>query len=354
MQEIRIEKSRTPKDKPDWDHLGFGSYFTDHMFLMDYNDEKGWYDPRIVPYGPISFDPASMVLHYGQETFEGLKAYRTAGGKTQLFRPTENIRRMNRSNARICIPEIEEEIYLEAIKQLVNTDIDWVPSQPGTSLYIRPFMIATDAHLGVRPSHNYLFIIICCPVGAYYPEGLDPVKILIENEDVRSVKGGTGMAKTGGNYAATIRAQSRAQDKGYTQVLWLDGVHRKYIEEVGTMNVFFKISGRIVTPPLHGTILAGVTRSSCIQILQSWGMDVDERPITIDELFGAAKSGSLEEAFGTGTAAVVSPIGEFNYDGDIVSVTGGQIGPVSQRLYDELTGIQWGIREDPYGWTMEI
>ena len=354
MQEIKIEKTKMPKIKPDWDHLGFGSFFTDHMFIMDYNSKKGWYDPRIVPYAPIAFDPSAMVLHYGQETFEGLKAYRTDSGKTLLFRPMENIRRMNRSNARICIPEIDEEMYLQAIRQLVNVDIDWVPSQPGTSLYIRPFMIATDAHLGVRPSENYLFIIICSPVGAYYPEGLDPVKILIENEDVRSVKGGTGMAKTGGNYAATIRAQSRAHDKGYTQVLWLDGVHRKYIEEVGTMNVFFKISGTIVTPPLHGTILAGVTRSSCIAILQSWGMEVQERPITIDELFDAAKSGSLEEAFGTGTAAVVSPIGEFNYDGDIVCVTGGQIGPVSQRLYDELTGIQWGSREDPYGWTMEI
>lgn len=354
MQKIRIERTTAPKAKPDYGNLGFGNYFTDHMFLLNYTEGKGWYDARVVPYGPLAFDPAAMVLHYGQETFEGLKAYYTSDGAVQLFRPLENIRRMNRSNRRLCIPEIDEELYLEAIKELIRTDIDWMPKAEGTSMYIRPFVVATDAHLGVRPSQNYYFIIVLSPVAAYYPEGLNPVKILVEDEDVRAVRGGTGEAKTGGNYAATIRAQDKAKDKGYTQVLWLDGVHRKYIEEVGTMNVLFKIDGKVVTPPLHGSILPGVTRDSCLQLLRSWGVPVEERLISVEELFEAAKSGKLEEAFGSGTAAVVSPIGEFNFAGDIVTVNSGKIGELTQKLYDNLTGIQWGKLPDPFGWTMKV
>ena len=353
MQEITVTRTTAPKEKPDYQHLGFGIYFTDHMFLMNYTEGQGWYDARIVPYGPLSFDPTAMVLHYGQETFEGMKAYWTGDGM-QLFRPMENIRRMNRSNRRLCIPEIPEEIYLEGIKALLHTDEDWMPKAEGTSMYIRPFVVATDAHLGVRTSHNYLFIIVLSPVAAYYPEGLNPVKILVEDEDVRAVRGGTGEAKTGGNYAATIRAQYKAQEKGYTQVLWLDGVHRKYIEEVGTMNVLFKIDGTVVTPPLGGSILPGVTRRSCLELLRSWGVPVEERMISVDELFEAAESGRLEEAFGSGTAAVVSPIGELNYEGKIVPVSGGKIGPLTQKLYDALTAIQWGKAEDPFGWTMKI
>ncbi|MDR2670438.1 MAG: branched-chain amino acid aminotransferase [Oscillospiraceae bacterium] len=354
MQAITVQRTAAPKEKPDFSRLGFGQYFTDHMFLLHYTEGTGWHTPRIVPYGPLSLDPASMVLHYGQETFEGLKAYRADDGRTLLFRPLENIRRMNRSNRRLQIAEIDETLYLEAIKALVRADIDWVPTHPDTSLYIRPFIIATDPYLGVRASHTYQFLIILSPVGAYYPEGIDPVSILIETEDVRAVKGGTGEAKTGGNYAATIRAQVRAKEKGYTQVLWLDGVHRRYIEEVGTMNVFFSIDGRVVTPPLEGSILPGVTRDSAIRLLTSWGVPVDQRVIAIDELVEAAGAGRLSESFGTGTAAVISPIGSFNYNEQIIPVSGGQIGPLARRLYDELTGIQWGKKADPFGWTVEI
>ncbi|MDR0671401.1 MAG: branched-chain amino acid aminotransferase [Oscillospiraceae bacterium] len=354
MQPIAVQRTTAPKEKPDFSSLGFGQYFTDHMFLLHYTEGAGWHTPRIVPYAPLTLDPASMVLHYGQETFEGLKAYRAADGRTLLFRPLENIRRMNRSNRRLQIAEIDETLFLEAIKSLVRADIDWVPTHPDTSLYIRPFIIATDPYLGVRASHTYQFLIILSPVGAYYPEGIDPVSILIETEDVRAVKGGTGEAKTGGNYAATIRAQVRAKEKGYTQVLWLDGVHRRYIEEVGTMNVFFSLGGRVVTPPLEGSILPGVTRDSAIRLLTSWGVPVDQRAISIDELVEAAGAGRLSESFGTGTAAVISPIGSFNYNGQIIPVSGGQIGPLARRLYDELTGIQWGERADPFGWVVEI
>ena len=354
---ITVRRTENPKSKPDFNNLGFGKYFTDHMFLLDYDCARGWHDPRVEPYRPLSLDPASMVLHYGQEVFEGLKAYRASDGRVLLFRPLENIRRLNRSDARLCIASIapiDEQLYLEGLKALIRADIGWVPNLPDTSLYIRPFVIATDPYLGVRASNTYKFIIILSPVGAYYPEGMDPVRILIETEDVRAVKGGTGEAKTGGNYAATIRAQDKAKVKGYTQVLWLDGVHRRYIEEVGTMNVFFALDGTVVTPPLEGSILPGITRDSVIQLLRSWDVPVAERPIDIDELTAAARSGYLDEAFGSGTAAVISPIGEFNANGSLLSVNRGQIGPLAQRLYDELTGIQWGRIDDPFGWTMEV
>ena len=352
--EISITKNQNPKQKPDMTKLGFGKYFTDHMFIMDYDREKGWNSPRIVPYGPIALDPSAMILHYGQEVFEGMKAYYSKDGRILLFRPEKNMARMNMSNDRLCIPRIDEDLALKAICELIKIDIDWIPHEEGTSLYIRPFIIATEPALGVHPAGQYMFIVILSPVGAYYPEGLNPVKIYVENEYVRSVKGGMGFAKTAGNYAASIKAQQVAADKNYTQVLWLDGVHRKYIEEVGTMNVFFKIGDDVITPSLDGSILPGITRMSCIELMESWGINVIQRKLSIDELMLAASNGDLKEAFGTGTAAVISPIGELKYGDDKVIINDGKIGKLSQKLYDTLTGIQWGTVESPSGWVYQI
>lgn len=349
--DISITKTSCPKEKPDSSALGFGKIFTDHMFVMDYSREKGWHDARIVPFGNISIHPASTVLHYGSEIFEGLKAYRRADGVVQLFRPMENIRRMNASAERLCLPQIDENEAMHILKTFVSLEQDWTPSAPGTSLYLRPFMFGNDESLGVHAVHNARFMIIASPVGSYYPEGINPVKIMIEDKDVRAVRGGTGYAKCGGNYAASNRAGERAEQKGYTQVLWLDGVERRYIEEVGAMNVMFKINGEIVTPALTGSILPGITRKSCIELLKSEGYTVNERLLSIDELEAALKDGSLEEAWGCGTAAVVSPIGELAYKDEVFTVGGGKIGPVTQHLYDTLTGIQWGRIEDKFGWT---
>ena len=354
MDKITIQRTSAPKAKPDVNGIPFGTYFTDHMFLMDYVKGQGWINPRIVPYGPISLEPSAMVFHYAQEIFEGLKAYRTAEGKIQLFRPYENIRRLNNSAERLCVPPIEEEDFMTALRTLIEVDADWVPSEPDTSLYIRPFVIATDPHVGVHASHTYLFAIICCPVGSYYPEGIDPVKIMIESRDVRAVRGGTGYTKCGGNYAASLRASEIAAEKGFSQVLWLDGVYRKYIEEVGSMNVMFKINGKIITPELTGSVLPGITRKSCIELLREWGYEVEERMLSIDELMAAAADGSLEEAWGTGTAAVVSPIGEISYLDKDYTVCGGKIGSVTQKLYDTITGIQWGKIEDKHNWIVSV
>lgn len=355
MQEIRVELTKNPKEKPqDQSKLGFGNYYTDHMFLMNYDEGQGWHDPRIVPYGPIALDPAAMCLHYGQEVFEGLKAYRTADGRILLFRPDRNMARLNVSNDRLCIPPIDEEFAIEAIKKLVLVDKDWIPTEEGTSLYIRPYIFAVDAHVGVHPAHHLIFAIILSPVGAYYPEGLNPVKIYVEDEYVRAVKGGMGFTKTGGNYAASLKAQAEAEKKGYTQVLWLDGVERKYIEEVGTMNVFFVIDDEVITPELRGSILSGVTRMSCIDILRSWGMKVSERRLSIQEVAKAAEEGRLKEAFGSGTAAVISPIGELRWGNDVMVINDGKIGEISAKLYDNLTGIQWGKLPDEFGWTVEV
>jgi branched-chain amino acid aminotransferase len=324
------------------------------MFLMDYDEGRGWHDPRIVPYAPFVLEPSAMVFHYAQEIFEGLKAYRRADGGIQLFRPWANIKRMNESCQRMCIPTLDEALYLEALKELVLLDADWVPSVPETSLYIRPFIIATEPHVGVHASSSYIFCIFTCPVGAYYAEGINPIKIFVETTDVRAVVGGTGHAKTGGNYAATLRAGQLAGRQGFSQVLWLDGVHRKYIEEVGSMNVFFKINGEVVTPPLAGSILPGITRDSCIKILENWNIPLTERRITYDELFNAAADGKLEEAWGSGTAAVISPIGEIVSSEKHETINGGKIGSLTQRLYDYLTGIQWGKVQDPFGWIYKI
>ncbi len=352
--EIKITKAPVLKEKPDSSTLGFGKIFTDHMFMMDWNSDKGWYNARIVPFENLSIHPASTVLHYGSEIFEGLKAYRRKDGKVQLFRPIENIRRMNRSAERLCLPEIPEALAMEVLEAFVELEQDWTPFEEGTSLYLRPFMFGNDESLGVHAVHNATYVIIASPVGSYYAEGINPVKIMIEDEDVRAVRGGTGYAKCGGNYAASNRAGERAAQKGYAQVLWLDGVERKYIEEVGAMNVMFKIDGKIVTPMLSGSILPGITRMSCIAVLKDKGYTVEERLLSIDELAEALKNGKLEEAWGCGTAAVVSPIGELCYKDVKYPVNNGEIGEVTQMLYDILTGIQWGKLPDKFGWIKEI
>ncbi len=348
--EIRIEKTKNPKVKPDQKNLGFGHIFTDHMFVMDYTEGKGWHDARVVPFENLSLSPAAMVFHYGQEMFEGLKAYKGEDGKARLFRPEMNAKRTNDTNDRLCIPKIPEKDFVEAVRTIVRVDEDWIPTEKGTSLYIRPFIIATDPFLGVAPSKTYMFIIILSPSGAYYESGLAPVGIWIEDEYVRAVRGGMGFAKTGGNYAASLIAQVKAHDDGYSQVLWLDGVERKYIEEVGAMNIFFKIDGKIVTPMLNGSILPGITRNSVITLCKEWGYEVEERRVSVDELIDAQKSGKLEECFGTGTAAVISPVGKLRYKDDVMVIGGGEIGPVSARIYDEITGIQGGTKEDKLGW----
>lgn len=355
IMKIEIIKAKTLKEKPAWDqNLGFGKYFTDHMFTMDWTVEKGWHNALIQPYAPISLDPASLVLHYAQETFEGLKAYLSKEGNVLLFRPEMNARRFANSNRRLCMEVLPEDMFVEAIERIVDFEKDWIPTTDGTSLYIRPFMFATEAGVGVHPSAAYKFVILLSPVSAYYPEGVNPVKIYVEDEYVRATKGGTGFTKCGGNYAASIAAQVKAEKLGYTQVLWLDGVERKYVEEVGTMNVMFKIDGKIITAPCDGTVLPGVTRDSILHLLKTWGYDVEERHLSIDDLMEAGKTGTLEEAFGTGTAAVISPVGELNYKGDICTINNFKTGDLTQKLYDTLTAIQWGNIKDTYGWTRVV
>ena len=355
MQDIKIELTKTPKEKPaDQSKLGFGHIFTDHMYVMEYNEGQGWHDPKIIPYQPISLDPSAMVFHYAQEMFEGLKAYHTEDGRILLFRPDRNAQRAENSCLRLCIPPVPQEDFINGIKTLVSVEKGWIPTAPGTSLYIRPFIIATDPHLGVHPSLSYKFIIILSPSGAYYASGLDPVKIWIEDDYVRAVRGGIGEAKAGGNYAASLKAQVKGDAEGYAQVLWLDGVERKYIEEVGSMNIFFKIAGKVVTPKLNGSILPGVTRQSCLDLCRHWGLPVEERRISVDELVGAARDGSLEECWGSGTAAVISPVGVLRFGDEVMEISGGGIGPLSQRLYDTVTGIQTGKLSDEFGWTVEV
>lgn len=355
MLNIKFEKTASPKQKPKaGEPLGFGKIFTDHMFIMDYETGKGWHDPRIVPFGNLSISPACASFHYGQTMFEGMKAYKGADGKYYVFRPDMNAKRTNNTNKRLCIPELPEDDFVQAVKALVSVEKEWIPHDPGTSLYIRPFIIATDEYLGVKPSDHYMFMIILSPSGAYYSSGLDPVGIWIEDEYVRAVRGGMGFAKTGGNYAASLIGQVKAHDDGYSQVLWLDGVERKYIEEVGAMNIFFKIDGKIVTPMLSGSILPGITRDSVITICKDWGLPVEERKISVDELLDAQKSGKLEEVFGTGTAAVISPVGKLRYKDDVMTIGDGGIGEISQKLYDTVTGIQLGNITDKFNWRVEI
>ena len=351
---IRITKSTTLKPKPKDADLGFGQIFTDHMFLADFQEEKGWYDPRVEPYGPLELDPAAAVLHYAQSIFDGLKAFRGVDGKVRLFRPQKHVERMNNSAKRLCIPPLDPTLTLQSIVSVVGIDREWVPRTIGTSLYIRPTVIANEAFLGVRPAKSYLYYVILSPVGAYYPEGMAPVKILVVDKYVRAVDGGVGAAKTAGNYAASLYASEEAKHEGFTQVLWLDGVHRKYIDEVGTMNIMVKIGDEIVTPPLAGTILPGVTRDSALALMRKWGLRVSERQIAIDEVVEAYRRGALEEVWGTGTAAVISPVGELAYKGERMVINKGQIGPLTQKLYDAIVGIQYGKSPDPDGWTVEV
>lgn len=353
--EIKTVLSENRKPLPKAEDLSFGKLFTDHMFMMDYTDGKGWHDATIMPYQPLAMDPATMVLHYGQAVFEGMKAYRADDGSVKLFRPEQNFKRLNRSDERLCIPHIDEEFAVKALIELLKVDERWIPSAENTSLYIRPFVFATEVALGVHPAHNYKFMIILSPVGPYYKEGLNPVKIFVEDDYVRAVRGGIGFTKAAANYAISLKGQAKAEEMGYTQVLWLDGVEHKYVEEVGTMNVMFKIGGEVVTPELtNGSILSGITRMSVIELLRSWDVPVSERKISVDELFEAHKQGKLEEAFGTGTAAVISPIGELNRDGEKIIINNGKTGELSQKIYDNLTGIQYGRLDDPFGWVVTV
>ena len=352
--DISITKTTTPKQMPPEDKLGFGKVFTDHMLMVDYEEGKGWHNARILPFGPITLHPASTVLHYGAEIFEGLKAYRRADGGVQLFRPMENVKRMNRSAERMSLPEMDENDMLELLTTFVRLEERWVPKSFGTSLYLRPFMFGNDEALGVHAVKRANFMLIASPSGSYYAEGINPVGIMIESEDVRTVRGGTGYAKCGGNYAASTRAGERAAKLGYSQVLWLDGVERKYIEEVGAMNVMFKIDGEIVTPALTGSILPGITRKSCLEVLRAKGYTVSERLLSVDELIEAMEQGKLEEAWGCGTAAVVSPIGKLAYGEKEYVINNGKIGDVTQYLYDTLTGIQWGLIEDGFNWVYKL
>ncbi|PIE66500.1 MAG: branched chain amino acid aminotransferase [Desulfobacterales bacterium] len=354
--DIAVEKASADQlqPKPDQNNLGFGQFFTDHMFAMQWNREKGWHEARIQSYRQLQLDPAAMVLHYGQAIFEGMKAYRSKDGRILLFRPLDNFSRMSQSALRMCMPRLPEEQVLKALRALLYLDQEWVPHAEGATLYIRPTMIATERMLGLRPAEEYLFYIISCPVGAYYSSGFNPTKIFIEDFYVRSVPGGVGDAKTAGNYAASLKAQMNAQKKGYNQVLWLDAIEHKYIEEVGTSNIFFVIDDVLVTPPLQGSILPGITRDSVIQLAKDCGMAVDERRVSIDEIITACENGTLTESFGTGTAAAIAPVGEFCYKDTSYTINNGSTGPIAQKLYDQLQAIQFGAQEDTHGWVVPV
>ena len=354
MEKIRIERTKSPKPKCDVSKVAFGTVFTDHMFMMDYEMGKGWFDPRIVPFQNLSISPASVVLHYAPEIFEGLKAYRTPDKHIQLFRPIENIRRMNNSAERMCLPQIDEDMFMAALKELVTVEQEWVPSEPYTSLYIRPFMFANDEQVGIHTPQHCTFCIITSPVGSYFPEGINPVKMLIERDDVRASKGGTGYAKCGGNYAASLRAGEKAAALGYSQVLWLDAAEKKYIEEGGGMNVMFKIGGKVITPMLNGSILPGVTRKSLIDIMKKDGIPCEERQISVAEIEESVKKGTMEECWCCGTAAVLGPIGELAFGDEKFIINDFKTGPTAMKLYNELTDIQWGKAADPFGWVEPV
>jgi len=352
-----IELTKTPKPKPNPDTLKFGKTFSDHMFIMEYSNDKGWHDGRIFPYGPLSLDPAAAVLHYGQEMFEGLKAYRTPEGNIQLFRPYMNAERARASNDRMCMPDIDPELFVSAVKALVNVERDWIPEKPGTSLYIRPLVIADDAFLGVQAANHFLFIIICSPVGPYYDipgGGLAPTKIFVEKEFVRACIGGAGFAKVGGNYAAALKAQKKAAAMGCAQVLWLDAFEHSYVEEIGTSNAFFVIDDEVITPPLLGTILPGVTRASVIDLLKKWGIKVSERRLRIEDVVKASEEGRLSEIFASGTAAVISPVGTLQFTEESITIGDGGVGKLAQRLYDTIYGIQSGKLADDMDWIVKV
>ena len=355
--EIRIQPIDPAKRRPkpaDETKLIFGRTFSDHMYMMDWHAGQGWLDPRIVPFEDLQLSPAAMVLHYGQGIFEGLKGYRWQDGTIHLFRPEKNWERFNRSARRMCMPEIDPAMQVRLLDSLLQIDRDWVPHHVGSSLYIRPTMIASEAHLGVRPASEYLYYVITGPVAAYYAEGFNPVKIYVSDEYVRAVRGGVGEAKTMANYASSLFAAELAKSRGFTQVLWLDAVERRFVEEVGTMNIFFRIHDQLITPKLSGSILPGVTRDSVIQLAEHWGIPVQERPIDIYEVIDGVKSGAVEEIFGTGTAAVVSPVGEISFKNESFRVQDGGVGEWSQKFYDEIVGIQYGEKEDKFGWVYQV
>ncbi len=350
---MKITLTQNKKEKPDFGKLGFGKYFTDHMLMMTYSDGK-WNEPEILPYAPIAMDPCTNVLHYGQGIFEGMKAYKTPEGKITMFRAYDNLRRLNKSADRLCMPNVDIELVMDGLKQLLIIDQDWIPTAPGTALYIRPFMIANDKALGVHAAHNYIFFIILSPVGSYYAHGLQPTKILVEEEMVRAPLGGTGECKCMGNYAASLFAGEMANKKGYDQVLWLDGKEHKYVEEVGAMNIFFVIDGVVITPALVGSILHGVTRRSVVEVLQKDGYKVEERRISTDEIVEAQKAGKLNEVFGSGTAAVISPVGVLNFRGEDMIINNNEMGPISRHAYDRITSIQNGTAPDEFGWVVHV
>ncbi len=352
--DVTLHKSEFPKKKPDQNKLGFGKYFTDHMFTMRWTRAAGWQDAEIRPYDNFSLDPAAMVFHYSQEIFEGLKAYHSEDDSILMFRPLDNLKRLNTSAVRMCMPRIPVEKVMQAMKGLIYLEREWIPRGDGAALYIRPAMIASEAALGVRPADEYLFFIICSPVGAYYAEGFSPTKIYVEDNYVRAVPGGVGEVKTGGNYAASIKAHTEAQKKGHTQVLWLDALEHKYIEEVGTSNIFFVINDELVTPPLGGTILPGITRDTVLQLAADWGIQTSERRLTIDEVMEAVKAGTLSEAFGSGTAAVISPVGELCYQGTSMIINNGNTGVLSQRFFDGIQQLQRGAAPDDHNWILRI
>lgn len=353
--QLKILPQTDSKEKiSDESQLAFGTQFTDRMFLMEFDREKGWHSARIQPYGPLSLDPAATVLHYSQEIFEGLKAFRRADGSIALFRPKDNISRFNRSATRMCMPEVDEGFLLESLLELIRLEADWVPKSEGTSLYIRPTMISSEAFLGVRPADQYLCYIILSPVGAYYKGGIAPVKIWISDHYVRAAHGGTGEAKTGGNYAASLMAAKEAAENGYDQVLWLDAREKKYVEEVGSMNMLFLYDDKIVTSPLGGTVLDGITRRSTLKLLADMGYQIEERAMSVDEVMEGAKNGRLKEAFGTGTAVVISPVGSFCYQGNCVQLGKGETGELTMKLYKQLTDIQYGRQPDKYDWVVNI
>ena len=355
MSNITIKKAPVLKKKyEDPRKLVFGQLYTDYMFTMRYRPEKGWYDAEVKPYEKIALDPASLVFHYGQEIFEGMKAFLSPDGEPLLFRPDENFKRMTKSAIRLKMPALDENLAMEGLAELIKLDKEWIPDAEGTSLYIRPTMIGVDPYLGLKPSEEYLFFIIMSPVGAYYAAGFNPVKIHVEDQYVRAVPGGTGNVKAGGNYASSLLASAEAKEKGYSQVLWLDGIERKYIEEVGAMNIFFRFNDEVVTPELSGSILPGITRKSIVQLLKDSGYNVSERRISIQEVFERAEKGELLEVFGTGTAAVISPVGVLNWKGNIITVNNNETGELSLKLFKQLTGIQTGKIEDKYNWIFRV
>lgn len=351
MQVSKAKSSRL--EKTDFNDLGFGKFFSDHMFCMEYAGGK-WQDPQIVPYEPIGFYPALTTLHYGQCVFEGMKAFHNKDGNVNIFRPDRHHARLNTSSRRLCIPESDYDIFISAIENLVHIDREWIPTKRGCSLYIRPFIFATDNYLGVKVSNDYLYLIITSPVAAYYKEGLNPVRLKTSTEFIRAAKGGLGEAKTPANYAAALLAANKAKQEGFSEVLWLDAVEHKFIEEVGAMNIFFLFEDELVTAPLGGTILPGVTRASVIELSKEWDVNVQERMFSIDEVIEASEKGTLKEVFGTGTAAVISPVGEIQHYGHKLIINDGKIGEFSQKLYDEITGIQYGEKEDKHGWIHTI